>query len=146
MKRAVIFTFVLALAAATLAFAGCGDGGSSLTPEQVVGEFLSAAMEGNADVAYDLITEDSKSEVGDKENLVAGFSDSVSKYEVGKGTVSGERASVPVSYELQGFDGGIEFDTILKQENGSWKISLSDTNAAAEEALNELMQEFETEQ
>ena len=146
MKKAVIFTFVLALAAATLAFAGCGNGGSSLTPEQVVGEFLSAAMEGNADAAYDLITEDSKSEVGDKESLVAGFSDSVGSYEVGKATISGDRATVPVSYELQGLDTGIEFDTILKKENGSWKISLIDTNAAAEEALNELMEEFDTEQ
>ena len=146
MKKAVIFAFVLALAAATLAFAGCGNGESSFTPEQVVGEFLSAAMEGDADAAYDLITEESKSEVGDKESLVAGFSESVNSYEIGKGTVSGDRASVPVSYELEGLDGGIEFDTILNKENGSWKISLIDTNAAAEEALNELMQEYETEQ
>ncbi len=144
MRRAVIVLFVLALAAATLAFAGCGgDGTSSNTPEQVVGEFLAAAVEGDADTAFELISEDSKTEVGDKENLVAGFSDSVSSYEVGDATITGDKAMVPVNYQLQGMDGGLEFNTVLIMENGSWKISLSDTNAEAEKALDELMQEFE---
>jgi hypothetical protein len=144
MKKAVIILFVMALAALTLAFAGCGgDGGSSDTPDQVVEKFMTAAMEGNANAAYELISEDSKSELGDKESLVAGFSESVTAYEVGAATISGDRARVPVSYQMQGF-GELVFDTILVKENGAWKISLNDTNVEAQKALEELMQQSDT--
>jgi len=139
MKRAVILLSVLALAALGLAFTGCGgDGASSDTPEQVVEKFMAAAMAEDSDAAYDLISEDSKAEIGDEGNLVAGFSASVIGYEVGVATISGDRASVPMSYKLQGFEGEISFDTILFKESGGWKISLIET----EKALEETMQQF----
>ncbi|RJP28599.1 MAG: DUF4878 domain-containing protein [Actinobacteria bacterium] len=145
MKRALILVFVLALAAATIAFAGCGDGGgSSTTPEQVVEEFLAAAMEGDAGAAYALITEESKSGISDEEDLVSGFSESISGYEVGKATISGDKAMVPVSYQFIELESGLEFNTVLVQENGAWKISIEDTNAEAQKALEEMMQELET--
>jgi len=139
MKRAVILLFIVSLAALILAFAGCGgDGGSSDSPDQVVEKFMAAAMEENSDAAYDLISEDSKAEVGDEENLVAGFSASVAGYEVGAAAISGDRASVPVTYQLQGFEGGIEFNMILVKESGGWKISLIET----EKELEETMQQY----
>lgn len=144
MKKAIVILFVSALAAVTLAFAGCGDGGSSDTPEQVVEKFLTAAMAGDADAAYDLISDDSKAEVGEKANLVEGFSASVAGYEVGAATIAGDKASVPVSYQFQGMEGSLAFDTILVKEGGGWKISLSETNAEAEKALEQLYQELDT--
>ncbi|MBN2028403.1 MAG: DUF4878 domain-containing protein [Actinobacteria bacterium] len=139
MKRAVILLSVISLAALCLAFTGCGGGGeSSDTPVQVVEKFMAAAMEGNSDAAYDLISEDSKAEIGDAENLVAGFSASVAGYEVGEATISGDRASVLLNYKLQGFEGGIEFNMILVKEGGAWKISLSET----EKELEQIMQQY----
>jgi len=143
MKKAVIILLVLALAAAMLAFAGCGGGGSSDTPEQVVEQFLSASMEENADAAYELISEDSKSELEDKESLVAGFSEGVDGYEVGTATISGDEARVPVSFNLAGLEAAVEFDMVLVKEDGAWKIAVADTNLEAEKALEELMQQLQ---
>lgn len=139
MKRAVILLSVFALAVLVLALAGCGgEEVSSDTPEQVVEKFMTAAMAGDSDTAYDLISEDSKVEIGDEENLVAGFSASVMGYEVGTATISGNMASVPMSYQFQGFEGGIEFNMILVKESGGWKISLIET----EKELEQIMQQY----
>ena len=143
MKKAVIMLLVMALAAATLAFAGCGGSGSSDTPEQVVEQFLSASMEENADAAYELISEDSKSELDDKESLVAGFSDGIDAYEVGAATISGDEARVAIVFQLSGLEGDLEFDIVLVKENGAWKIALADTNLEAEKAIEELMQQLQ---
>jgi hypothetical protein len=147
MKKAIVAAFVLALALSTLAFAGCGDSGgdSSDNPEQVVEKFLAASMNGDADAAYELITEQSKEDVTDKEELVEGFSEGLDSYEVGKGSISGDRASVPVKFQLTGLDMEIEFNIILLKEDGSWKISGPDTDAETEKALEELYEEMEVE-
>src|SRR4030042_3510731 len=110
MRKAVILLIALTLATMTFAWAGCGGGSSSDSPEQVVEKFLSASMEENADAAYELLTQADKDELTDKEGLVEGFSQGVEGYEVGVATISGDEARVPVNFKLTGLDQDFGFD------------------------------------
>lgn len=142
MKKAVIILLALALLATAYAFVGCG-GGDDGNPEQVVENFLEASTDGDADAAYDLLTEADKNEIVDKDELVEGFTEGVDSYEVGKTTVSGDEARVPINIRLAGSELDLAFDMILLKENGSWKISLADTETEMQVAFDKLMEGYE---
>jgi hypothetical protein len=145
MKRLLITLFVLALAVSTLAVAGCGggNGDGADSPEKVVERFMQATIAGDADTVYDMLTESSKAEITDRQELVEGTSEVIDSYSVGKGTVSGERASVPTTIVLTELDSSLDFQVILLDEGGSWKISLDETSASLDQAFERWLEEFE---
>ena len=140
MKKAFILLLAVALLSTACAFVGCGgDGGS---PQQVADSFWKALEDGDADKAYDLLSEADKAEIG-KEELVAGFARSIESYTVGEAEVSGDTAVVPMKTLIVGLEQELEFDMILFKENGSWKASLTEMNKEMQKAFEKLMQEYE---
>ena len=147
MKKAIVVIFILALAVTALAFTGCGDSGGADSPEQVVEKFLKASMSGDADTAYELVTQADKDELTDKQELTEGFSEAFgTAYEVGKGTVSGDIAKVPVEFDLgeQAMGMKLEFNVVLHKEDGAWRISGNDTGLEMEKSLEELFGDLDT--
>jgi hypothetical protein len=146
MKKIVVTLLVLALSVSITALAGCGgdgNGGDADSPEQVVEKFMAATLAEDAETVYSLLSADSQAGVTDKEELVAGSTDAIDSYEVGTSTISGDEARVPTTIVLTGMDNPLEFEVVLLQENGAWKISLSETGASMDEAFNKLMGEIE---
>jgi hypothetical protein len=140
MKKAFILLLALALLATACAFVGCGGNGDS--PQQVAEGFWKALEDGDADKAYGLLSEADKAEIG-KEELVEGFAEGVESYTVGEAEVSGDTARVPMSMLLAGSGIDLEFDMVLFNENGSWKVSFIEMNKEMQKAFEELMQEYE---
>ncbi len=143
MRRSLVLLLALCLCAAVLVAAGCGGGDKSATPEQVVEKFVKAAMAGDADTAYSLISESSKGEIESKEELVEGVGEGVSEYSVGGASISGDTAKVATSLTLKDLEFEMEFDMILVKEGGAWKVDLAQTQAEMEKAVEEFMQNFE---
>ena len=144
MRRTIALLFSAVLAASVLAGMGCGGGGpKSYPPEQVTEKFLQAMMDEDADAAYDLLSEESKTAVTDKEQLVMGGSQGIEGYEVGAVTISGETARVPVTLRITGMETGLDFEVFLRDENGSWKVSLPDTQTEMDRAIEELKRRFQ---
>ncbi len=137
----MLLSLALALAVSAFTAAGCG-GGSSKSPDQVVNDFLQASMDENVDAAYAMLTQESKDELGSKEDL-SGLSGDIGSYDVGSAKISGDEAKVPVTMEIKDSGYEMEFDMVLVKEDGAWKISLSATEVEMEKALDELMQEIE---
>lgn len=128
----------------SLVIAGCGDkaevtGG----PDTVVVKFMEAALAEDADTAFQLLDRESQAEVGDKRQLVEGFSESIESYSVGHPEVSEERARVPLSLKLKAFEPEVSFGMILVTEDGAWKISLAESEAEMEKAMEEFFQEVQ---
>lgn len=147
MRRSLILLLSLCLCAAAVMAAGCGGGGDkSATPEEVTEKFVKAAMAGDADTAYSLISESSKGEIEDKEELVEGVGEGVSEYSVGKASISGDTAKVATSLTLKDLDFEMKFDMVLVKEGGAWKIDLAQTQAEMEKAVEEFMKDFEPQQ
>ncbi|NPV58703.1 MAG: DUF4878 domain-containing protein [Actinobacteria bacterium] len=146
MRKVFILLLSLCIGVAALVVVGCGGGGSSDSPEQVVEKFVKATMAGDADTAYSLISEDSKDEIESKEELVEGVGEGVSDYSVGGASVSGDTAKVATSLTLKDIDFEMKFDMILVKEGGAWKIDLAQTQTEMEKALEEFMKEFEPEE
>ncbi len=144
MKKAMIIFFVLVLAATAYAIVGCG-GGDDSSPQQVAEGFWKALENGDADKAYDLLSESDKTQIG-KEELVEGFARSVESYSVGEAEISGNTAVIPVKTRLKNLEIDLEFDMILARENGSWKVSFSEMNNEMQKAFEEVMQQYETPQ
>ena len=145
MKKAVFVLLTLALAATAYACAGCGGGGGG-SPEQVAETFLRASMDGDANTAYDLLTTADRDEIENQEELVEGFAEGVQGYDIGEATISGDTARVALNIRLTGTERDIAFDMVLSQENGEWKVSLSETEVEIQKAFNQLMQEEEVPQ
>lgn len=145
MKKIIITLLVLALSISVLAFAGCGgsDSGDGDSPEKVVEQFMQGTLAEDADAIYGLLSEASKAEVTDKEELVAGSADAIDSYTVGKATISGDEARVPSTIVLTGLDSTLEFDVVLVKEDGAWKISLSETGASMDDAFEKIMEDME---
>lgn len=144
MKKSAVILLVLALSLSMLALAGCGGSSeSSDSPEKVVEKFMQGTLAEDADAVYELLSEDSQVEVTDKEDLVAGSADAIDSYTMGKAEISGDEARVPVSIVLKELDTTIEFDVVLLKEDGSWKISLSETGASMDEAFEKLFEDME---
>jgi hypothetical protein len=142
MRKVVILLIALTLGAAAFAWVGCGGGGTGAdTPEGVVEAFLSASVEGDADAAFKLITTADQDRFTNKEDLVEGFTTGVEGYEVGPATISGDTARVPVSFQLAGLEQDFEFDMIVVDEAGAWRISISASDVEVEAAMNKLMEE-----
>ncbi len=148
MKKAIAMVLILALAVTALVFAGCGgSSGSGDSPEQVVEKFLKAAEKGDADTAYELVTQADKDALTDKQELTEGFTDIFgTSYEVGKGTVSGDTAKVPVKFDMgeQAMGMELEFNIVLHKEDGAWKISGDDTALEMEKTMEDMFGDLET--
>lgn len=146
MRKAFILLLSLCIGVAALAVVGCGGGGSSDSPEQVVEKFIKATIAGDADTAYSLISEDSKDEIETKEQLVEGVGEGVSDYSVGGASVSGDTAKVAASLTLKDLEFEMKFDMILVKEDGAWKIDLAQTQTEMEKTIEEFMKDFEPEE
>lgn len=145
MKRRILNICLLTslLFSCLLLFFGCGEKVAvSGGPETIVVKFFEASLAGDADTAYNLLTEASKAEIKDKGELVKGFSESIDSYSAGSPKVSDNKARVPVTLKLKAFESNLSFDMILMLENGLWRISLSESGAELEKAMEELFKDF----
>ncbi len=97
----------------------------------------------DADTAFKLLDRESQAEVGDKSQLVEGFSESIDSYSVGHPDISGDKAWVPLTLKLKAFESELKFNMILVTEDGAWRISLPESEAEMEKAMEELFKEIE---
>jgi hypothetical protein len=91
-------------------------------PEAVVEAFMNSVFSGDCATAEDLVTEAYLEKEGscDPDDIPTGFEDQVD-YAVGKATITGSTAKVPVQII---FGGDKESSTVsLVQEDGHWRIS-----------------------
>ncbi|MBC7254288.1 MAG: hypothetical protein H5T72_10020 [Actinobacteria bacterium] len=143
--KILVAAVVFILAALCLSFpSGCGrkvdlTGG----PDTVVVKFYEAAMAKEADTAFKLLDRESQAEVENKEQFVAGFSESIGSYSVGHPEVSGEKAKVPVTLKLKPLEHELRFDMVLVLEDGAWRISMPESEAEMMKARERLFKEIE---
>ncbi len=143
MRRRVFLIYIFsALFLICLQFTGCGEKAEvSGGPETVVVRFFEASIAGDADTSYDLLTEASRSGISDRRELVEGFSESIDSYSVGSPKITGDRALVPVNLKLKALEPVVSFDMVLLAENGLWRISLPDSEAEMEKAMEGILKE-----
>lgn len=142
MRRAAIAVIVLALATTAVAFAGCGGGDDLEGAKKAAEGFWKAYLDGEADAAWELITAGSK-EVTSKDDFVSGASRGIDRVSLEEVTVSGSEARVRTAFALAGLDGEPEFDTVLFNEDGGWKVSLPDTEGGINEAFRKMQGEMD---
>ncbi len=135
---------IVLVIAGLLPLAGCGKktetGGG---PDTVVVKFFEASLAEDADLAYELLSRESRGEVEDKKELVEGFSESLDSYSVGHPDISGDKARVPVTLKLKAFESELKFDMILITEDGAWRISMPESEAEMEKAMEEIFKGIE---
>jgi len=145
--RALAAAFAVALwllgTAAFFSAAGCGvEPVREEEPEKAVQLFLQTSMEENAEAAYNLITEESKKGIRDKNELVSGFAETFSSFSVGVAQISGNKARVPVDLEVKSFQEYLSFEVVVEKEGDAWKISLPETASEMERAYRLFIQKY----
>ena len=127
MKKMIVLVCILALLVTAALLAGCGSGGSgSATPESVAKAFWTAALTGNANASWAMLSKELQANLKNKDvwaksavtNTLGGGT-----IEVGKATVTGDTATVTIKV----MNGGKEVITekvSLVKEGGVWKVAL----------------------
>lgn len=146
MRKELVIAVFLAqclLGTVFLSVTGCGvEAAKEEGPEKTASLFLQACMDEDAEAAYNLLTEESKRDLGDKSELVSGFAEAFSSFAVGNPETSGNRARAPVELEVRAFQRSLSFQVVLSKEGDAWKVSLPETAAEMERAYKDFMREY----
>ncbi len=142
MKKYLVVLLVLAMAVATLALVGCGDGSSGDSgAKETAQAFVDATLAEDAEAAYEVLSEKSKGTVENKEDLVAGATDFFEEFTVGDAEVTDGTALVDVSIKVKESGQTIEFKMALVEEDGEWLIDLERTGTEMDKAFQKMMEE-----
>lgn len=147
MKKALAIMMAV-LACIVLLPAGCGGGeesGPSIedvnteNPVKVTEAFLAATVAGDAELAWELITELSRTTMK-KDELVEGADEFIMDFEVGTAVTdeSISRVEVTMTMKEQDEEHTITFDFVLVDEDGEWKVSMGDTHLEMQKAYQEM--------
>ena len=128
MRKTVVLACILSLLVPAAVLVGCGSGGgSSTSPEEVTKAFLAAAIKNDVDTTWDMLSQNTQESMKDKATLAEtlktfGPND---KVVVGKATVTGDEAEVPVDYKHGGGETTDNVTIVLVKEGGAWKVDLT---------------------
>jgi Domain of unknown function (DUF4878) len=131
MRKFIVLACVLSLLAGATMLIGCGSNGggggtSSDTPESVAKAFWTAALTGNADTSWALLSKSIQGNLKNKEAWAKqGVSNTLgsSTIEVGKATISGDTAKVTIKV-MNGGTEVISEEVTLVKEGGAWKVEM----------------------
>ena len=140
---ALLLTVFVAFSALAFTLTGCGGGesGDAGDPAVVAQEFVDATMAEDADAAYELLSAASKSQLESRESLVEGTAEFIEEMNVGEATIEDDEAFVESTIKPKGFDQELSFNIVLVDENGEWKISLAETGAGMDKAIEQVSEE-----
>lgn len=133
MKRIAITAAATALALLVVSGCGAAQQSKDADPREVLGRFIDAVNSGDTDTAYDLISEKDRGLMSENDwKKVEGNLDTISEgekigYRFTDMDSGGNYAVIGVELELGGETG--DTDIVLVKEDGSWKVSLSLTDA-----------------
>jgi len=128
MRKTVVLACILSLLVAAAVLAGCGSGtGSSTSPEGVTKAFLAAAIKNDVDTTWDMLSGNTRESMKDKATLAETLKtfEPNDKVVVGKATVTGDEAEVPVDYRHGGGETTDNVTIVLVKEGGAWKVDLT---------------------
>jgi uncharacterized protein YceK len=126
MRKIIVLACILSLLVSAVVLVGCGSGGSSSgTPESVAKAFWAAALKGDSNTSWAML---SKSIQTGLKNKAAWAKSGVTNnptatVEAGKATITGDTATVSVKIK----SGGTEVTTqevSLVKEGGVWKVEM----------------------
>jgi hypothetical protein len=126
LKKIIVLACVLALFAGAVALAGCGNGGGgdSESPEEVAQAFWTAALTGDADTSWELLSETMQSGLKDKATWAESVqNDPNASIEAGKATIEGDTAKVNIKILSSGKE-VMDSDVSLVKEDGAWKVAM----------------------
>ncbi len=128
MRKTVVLACILSLLVPAAVLAGCGSGGgSSTSPEGVTKAFLAAAIKNDVDTTWDMLSQNTQESMKDKATLAETLKtfEPNDKVVVGKATVTGDEAEVPVDYRHGGGETTDNVTIVLVKESGAWKVDLT---------------------
>ena len=128
MRKVVVLACILSLLVSAGMMAGCGSGGSSSgsnSPEGVAQAFWLATLKGDAAASWAMLSKVVQGNLKDESTWAKSVvsSNPTATVEVGKATVTGDRAKV----SLKIIAGGTTITTqtvSLVKENGVWKVEM----------------------
>ena len=132
MKKFVVLACVLSILLPAVVLAGCGSGGDgqksdSGSPESVAEAFWNAAMTGDADTSWELMSEELQAGLKSKEAWAesGGVSNTLfdSSIEADKAEITGDEAKVTIRI-MNGDTEITNSEVWLVKENGAWKVKL----------------------
>lgn len=129
MRKIMVLACILSLLVPAVVLVGCGGGGGnsgSGTPEGVAQAFWKAALTGDADASWALLSKSVQTSLKNKEAWAkSGVSNTLGSgsIEAGKATINGDTATVKIKV----MNGGTEVTTSevsLVKESGAWKVAM----------------------
>ncbi len=142
MRKSIVMLVVLALSLSVLALAGCGGNGDAGGPKDVAERFIKATLAEDADAVNELLSAEDLGNAATEEDL-SGAAELFKNAKVGSAKVSGDKAKVPVKLEIKELGMTLDFDMVLLDEDGSWKVSLTETEESMSEAFEKLFEDME---
>lgn len=126
MRKVMVLTCILSLLVPAVVLVGCGSGGSSSgTPAGVAKAFWSAALKGDSDTTWAMLSKSLQARLKNKAAWAKTQTtiNATATVEAGKATITGDTATVSVKIK----SGGTEITTSevsLVKEDGVWKVEL----------------------
>ena len=125
MRKIIVLACILSLLVLAVLLVGCGSGGSgSGTPEGVAKAFWEAALKGDSDTTWAMLSKSFQANLKNKAEWAKTqmTNNPTATVEAGKTTVTGNTATVSVKIK----SGGTEITTqevSLVKEGGVWKVA-----------------------
>ena len=126
MRKIIVLACILSLLVLAVLLVGCGSGGSgSGTPEGVAKAFWAAALKGDSDTTWAMLSKGFQANQKSKADWAKTqmTNSPTATVEAGKATVTGDTAKVSVKIK----SGGTEIMTeevVLVKEGGVWKVEM----------------------
>lgn len=126
MRKIMVMACIISLLVPAVVLVGCGSGGSSSgTPESVAEAFWTAALHGDVDASWAMLSKVIQANLKDKDVWAKSMvvKNPAATAEAGKATINGDTAKVSVKIK----SGGKEITTnevSLVKEGGVWKIEM----------------------
>jgi uncharacterized protein YceK len=125
MRKIIVLACILSLLVPAVLLVGCGSGGSSSeTPAGVAKAFWAAALKGDSDTTWAMLSKNFRANLKSKAEWAKTQTTNspTATVEAGKATITGNTATVSVKIK----SGGTEITTqevSLVKEDGVWKVS-----------------------
>ena len=127
MRKIIVLTCILSILVPAVLLAGCGGSGgsSSATPEGAAKAFWTAALKGDSDASWGMLSKSLQTLVKSKAEWakIQNTSSPTATVEVGKATIKGSTATVKVTVKNAG-TAITTSDVSLEKEGGAWKIAM----------------------
>ncbi len=125
MRKIMVLACILSLLVPAAVLVGCGSGGSSSgTPESVAQAFWAAALKGDSNTTWAMLSKSFQANIKNKADWAKTqmTNNPTATVEAGKATITGNMATVSVKIKSRGTE--ITSQTVsLVKEDGVWKVA-----------------------